>query len=279
MIVNLKEILYQAKENKYAVGSFNIYSYTTIKGVMNALQSLELPGIIAFGEKYFENMDLEEVVALVKLIDKKSEKTPVAIHLDHCKSINHIIQAIQAGFTSVMYDGSDLDYIENVMKTKKVVDMAHAANVSVEAELGSLALGTHSNEDSAKQIYTDPEQAKDFIEKTSVDALAVSIGTVHGMYKGDPKINVDVLKNINNNVNIPLVLHGGSGTPENVILECIKNGICKINVNTEISMNVVKGVSKLVEGGKYLHLSKIELEERDLVEQVVSKYAKMFSRK
>lgn len=276
MITNINSILAEAKSKKFAVGSFNIYNYETIRGVMETIAELKQPAIIAFGEKYLKNMDLEEVAALVKLMDRGSNVS-VAIHLDHCKSVNHIVQAIRAGFTSVMIDGSNLSFEENVSLTKHVVDIAHAVDVSVEAELGSISLGAKSNEDSAEQIYTDPDQAEQFVEQTGVDCLAVSIGTVHGMYKGEPKVNVEVLKNISSKVNIPLVLHGGSGTPENIIHDCIKNGICKINVNTEISMNVVENLKFILNEKKNYHFSVVSLKEKEFVKQVVKKYINIFS--
>ena len=277
MLKNLKEILDEAKKNQYAVGSYSCYNYETIRGAIEAVKKLNVPGIIALGENYLDNMNPEEVVAIVKHLDKIGNDVPIAIHLDHCKSVEHILQAIRAGFTSVMYDGSDLDFIENIMKTKKVVEAAHATNVSVEAELGSLALGEFSNEEGAEQIYTDPEQAAQFIEETGVDALAVSIGTVHGMYKGDAKVDVEVLKKINARVgDTPLVLHGGSGTPEDIIKACIKNGIAKINVNTEISVNVVNQIRDILANTDKYHYSKMALQARTGVEEVVSKYSSMF---
>lgn len=277
MLKNLKEILDDAKQNKYAVGSYSCYNYETIRGAMEAVKELKVPGIIALGENYLDNMNPEEVVALVKLLDKIGTDVPIAIHLDHCKSVDHILQAIRAGFTSVMYDGSDLDFVENIMKTKKVVEVAHATNVSVEAELGSLALGEFSNEEGAEQIYTDPEQAAQFIQETGVDALAVSIGTVHGMYKGEAKVDVGVLKKINAKVgDTPLVLHGGSGTPEKVIIECIENGIAKINVNTEISVNVVNNIRKKLSEEEKFHFSRMGLLAKAAVKDIVSKYSKLF---
>lgn len=277
MLKNLKALLDEAKQNQYAVGSYSCYNYETIRGAMEAAKALKLPTIIALGENYLMNMNPEEVVAIVKTLDEIGEDVPIAIHLDHCKSIDHIVQAIQAGFTSVMYDGSDLDFVENIMKTKKVVDMAHAANVSVEAELGSLALGELSNEEGAQQIYTDPEQAKQFIDETGVDALAVSIGTVHGMYKGEAKVDVDVLKKINAKVGgTPLVLHGGSGTPEKVLLECIQNGIAKVNVNTEISVNVVNNIREKLSSGEKIHYSKVSLFAKEAVIEIVKKYSMLF---
>ncbi|SNT07399.1 fructose-bisphosphate aldolase, class II [Anaerovirgula multivorans] len=276
MLVNLKEILEEARLKKYAVGAFSCYNYETIKGVMEAAEELGRPTIIAFGENYFSNMDLEEVVALVTQMNKKSS-IKAALHLDHCKSIHHIQKAIKAGFTSVMYDGSDLSFEENINNTKQIVKEAHAMNVSVEAELGSLALGEHSNEEGAKEMYTNPKEAKKFVEETGVDALAVSIGTVHGMYKGEANIDIDVLEKINTLVNIPLVLHGGSGTPEEIIKKCINRGISKINVNTEISVHVMEKIKYDLAKEKNFHYSILAIQNKNAVKEVVKKYVQIFS--
>lgn len=275
MMVNLSALLADARQGKYAVGSFNVYNYETIRGVIEAGRELGYPTIVAFGENYLANMDLDEVVALVDAMAAKAE-IPVALHLDHCKSFDNIVKAIRAGFTSVMYDGSSLPFADNERKTAEIVAIAHAAGVSVEAELGALAGGEFSNEEAAEEIYTDPEQAAEFVAATKVDALAVSIGTVHGMYKGTPRIDVGVLKKIAAVVDIPLVLHGGSGTPEGIVQECIRNGIAKINVNTEISMYTVDKLKELLNDGKTYHLSQLALKEVGYIKEVVTKYATMF---
>lgn len=275
MITNLKELLKDAKENKYAVGAFNCYNYETIKGVIEAVKELKQPAIIAFGEKYLVNMTLKEVVNLVRTMTR-DVRTPIAIHLDHTKSIDVIKEAINAGFTSVMYDGSELPFEENMANTKLVVDLAREHGVSVEAELGSLKLGTNTNEDEADEIYTDPKEAKEFVEKTSVDCLAVSIGTVHGLYKGEPKVSIERLIEIKNEIDIPFVLHGGSGTPVKTIHDAINNGITKINVNTEISYNVVETTKKELEKNPNIHYSELSVKQVEAAKEVVMKYMEIF---
>ena len=252
MITNLKGLLEAAKNGKYAVGAFNVYNYETIKAVIEAVKETRRPAIIAFGEKYLENMALKEVVNLVRTMSIGLD-SDIAIHLDHTKNVDVIKKAIDAGFTSVMFDGSALSFEENMAQTKEVVDYAHKFNVSVEAELGCIQLGDHSNEDEGNEIYTDPTQARTFVLETGVDCLAVSIGTVHGMYKGEPKISVERLKEINQAIQIPFVLHGGSGTPLSTIQACIQEGITKINVNTEVSMTVVAEFSKMIAKNPQLH--------------------------
>ena len=275
MIVNFSELLREAQRGRYAVGSFNVYNYETIRGVVEAARELGYGTIVAFGEAYLPNMEMDEVAALVRSMAGRVE-VALVLHLDHCKSFDNVVKALRAGFTSVMFDGSSLPFEENIRKTAQVVAMAHAVGVSVEAELGALAGGEFSNEEAGEEIYTNPAQAAEFVAKTGIDALAVSIGTVHGMYKGTPRIDVGVLKKIAACVEIPLVLHGGSGTPEEVVRECIRNGIAKINVNTEISYYTVEQVKALLQSGKSPHLSQVALKEIGWVKQVVTKYATMF---
>lgn len=275
MMVNLAQLLPDARRKRYAIGSFNVYNYETIRGVIEANNELGYPAIVAFGENYLTNMTVDEVFALVDAMAKRV-KIPLALHLDHCKSFDHIVQAIKAGFTSVMYDGSSLPFEENIKQTAQIVAIAHAANVSVEAELGALAGGEFSNEESGEEIYTNPDQAARFVAETKVDALAVSIGTVHGMYKGTPKVDVEILKKIAAQVDLPLVLHGGSGTPEEIVKRCIRNGIAKINVNTEISLYTIEKVKELLQSGTAYHLSQLACKEVDYVKEVVKKYSTMF---
>ncbi len=280
MFVNLKHVLEGTMEERRAVGSFNVYSFETINGVAKAAKETCAPVIISFGASYLKNMPLETAVYIAqKAVDENGIKA--ALHLDHCTDFDIIKRAVEAGFSSVMYDGSALGFDENMANTKKIVEMAHAKNVSVEAELGSLALGQFSNEVEIDhgQSYTDPALASKFAAETGIDALAVSIGTVHGMYKAEPNIRIDILKEIKENVKIPLVLHGGSGTPEKKILECIENGICKINVNTEISQFTMEKIKQLLNAEPNAHLSKLSIEEISFVREIVSKYIHLFMNK
>lgn len=276
MLVNLSEIIKDAYANKYALGSFNGYNLETFKGIIEASAEKNTPVIVALGAKYLENMSLDTAYAIVSSIAKEVD-IPVCLHLDHCSDMNTIFKAIASGFGSVMYDGSALSFKENLYNTKLVCQVAHAAGVSVEAELGSLAAGLDSHEgtEEDKEVYTDPKAAKEFVDATNVDCLAVSVGTVHGLYKGRPKIRVDILKEINDLVGIPLVLHGGSGTPEEDLRACIQNGISKINVNTEISNNVMDETIKVLEGKKP-HYSVLAIKQREAVKEVVRKYIDIY---
>ena len=279
MMTNLSTILQKAYKEKYAVGSFNAYNFETFKGIIDAGVETNTPIIVAFGAKYLTNMSVETASALVHSL-AKDLTIPVCLHLDHCKDLEIIKAAIEAGFGSVMYDGSALPFAENVANTIKVCQAAHAHNVSVEAELGSLAAGEKSHEGSASdvQAYTKPESAKEFVAATDVDALAVSVGTVHGLYKGKPNIRIDILQEINKLCRIPLVLHGGSGVPEQDILNTIANGVAKINVNTEISMYTVAETTKLL-AREQPHFSVLSLQEMAYVKDVVKKYIAFFRKK
>ena len=276
MLVNLKEILAPAYEKHYAVGSFNCYSYETFRGCIAAGEEMGAPVIAAFGAAYLANMSLETAHAIAASLAREAD-VPVCLHLDHCSDLDVICRAIKAGVGSVMYDGSGLPFAENVENTRAVCAVAHACGVSVEAELGSLAVGADSHEGRSEDVeqYTDPEAAREFVAATEVDALAVSIGTVHGLYKGKPHIRTDVLEEIHRVVDVPLVLHGGSGTPEEDLRACIARGIAKINVNTEISSAVVAQTTQLLTREKP-HYSILSLRQVDYVKTVVKKYIELF---
>ena len=276
MYVNFNNMLKEAYDNHHAIGSFNWYNFETLSGIIEAAEETGTPVIASFGAKYLSNMSLKTAVAMTRSLAEQVS-VPVCLHLDHCSDKLTIMQAIDLGFGSVMYDGSRLSFDDNVMNTREICDIAHDCSVSVEAELGSLAAGANSHEGTAddKECYSKADDAAKFLRYTGVDALAVSIGTVHGMYKGAPNIRTDILKEINEELGIPLVLHGGSGTPEDKLKECIANGIAKINVNTEISQYVVSNTREFLAGND-AHYSVLSLKERAWVKEVVLKYMQLF---
>ena len=235
--------------------------------------------IAAFGAAYLTNMSLDTAHAIVASLAYEA-CVPICLHLDHCRDMNVIFRAIKSGFGSVMYDGSALPFAENVANTRMVCQVAHACGVSVEAELGCLAVGVDSHEGRAEDVeqYTDPQAAREFVTATEVDALAVSIGTVHGLYKGKPHIRTDILEEIHRAVDVPLVLHGGSGTPEGDLRACIARGIAKINVNTEISSAVVAQTAQMLAQDKP-HYSVLSLRQADDVKAAVKKYISMFGKR
>lgn len=277
MLVNLNEVLPQASAGGYAVGAFNGYNLVTFQGTIEAAAEVDAPVIVAFGAKYLNNMDFDTAYAIVNTLANKVN-IPVVLHLDHCSNIEKIEAAIKAGFTSVMYDGSKLSYEENLKNTSKIVAFAHKHGVSVEAELGSIAAGENSHEGSVddEELFTDPDVAEDFVNRTGVDALAVSIGTVHGVYQGEPNLRLDILEAIKEAVDIPLVLHGGSGLSQEEMKACIERGITKVNVNTEISNHTVSSTKGLL-ANEEPHFSELTLAQKDFVEDIVEKYIKYFN--
>lgn len=276
MLVNLNEVLIPARKGSYAIGSFNVHNLETIQSAFNAATFLKLPIIIAFGEKVSHTIGIQLIAKCVKCLADKTI-LPVVLHLDHCKSEDLIIKAIQAGFTSVMYDGSDLEIKENIEKTSRVVKIAHTVNVTVEAELGYVPAEDKGWGIQENQL-TVPEEAKKFVEKTQCDALAIAIGTIHGNYIGKPKIFHERLKEIALVTPIPLVLHGGSGNSEADIILAIDEGISKININTEISNAALEKLSNIFKGKYSGHLSKISDELMDTMTEVIKEKMILFSR-
>jgi len=272
MLVNLNGVLKDAYKNNYAVGAFNSYNLETMQAAIESGKEQNGAVIVAFGEKYLPNMSTATAASITKSLAEESNN-PVCLHLDHSSDLEIIKDAINSGFSSVMYDGSMLSFEENVKNTKEVVEYAHSYGVTVEAELGSLGIGEHSHEgaDTDVEALTDPDVAKEFVDATNVDALAVSIGTVHGLYKGEPNIRLELLKEINDKVGIPLVLHGGSGVPEETMQKCIEHGISKVNVNTEVSMQTVSKLKELL-NNEEPHLSSVSISEKNFAKETIKKY-------
>ena len=237
MLVSGKEILEVANKFGFAVPAFNAGSGQLLEAVMQACEETESPVMIAIHPDELSFLT-DSFVDQVKYYANHS-KVPVCIHLDHGASYEQVIHAIQLGFTSVMIDASHKSYEDNIAITKKVVEAAHAVGVSDEAELGTIGDTGNSIEGGVTEvIYTDPEVAQDFIEKTNVDSLAIAIGTAHGIYPKNmkPKLRLDILQEIEKLVEIPLVLHGGSSNPDEEISQSVKLGINKINISSDIKI-------------------------------------------
>ena len=237
MLMNMKDLLTVAQKNHFAVPAFNIGSDQLLKAVMKTVKELKSPVILEMSPDEFNFVGYAQIQAM--LYEAAHTDVPVCIHLDHGDSYETVVRAIQAGMTSVMIDASKLPYEENVAITKKVVETAHIANVSVESELGTIGTTGNSIEGGTEGvIYTVPEEAKQFIEDTGIDTFACAIGTAHGIYPKDmkPKLRIDILKDITNQVSVPLVLHGGSSNRDEEIAEAVKNGICKINISSDIKV-------------------------------------------
>lgn len=232
-LVSMKEMLIKAREGHYAVGQFNINNLEWIQAILDEVQELKAPVILGVSEGAGKYMGGWSVVAsMVKAyVEAKNITVPVALHVDHGTSYESVKAAIDAGFTSVMIDASHHPFEENIEITKKVVDYAHARGVSVEAELGKV--GGQEDNIVAESMYADPEECRELVEKTHIDCLAPALGSVHGPYHGEPKLGFKEMAYINDLLNMPLVLHGGSGIPDEQLRKAIDRGTAKINVNTE----------------------------------------------
>ncbi|RKD76070.1 fructose-bisphosphate aldolase [Sinobaca qinghaiensis] len=245
-LVSMKEMLETAKAENYAVGQFNLNNMEFTQAILQAAEEEKSPVICGVSEGAARYMGgFEFVVDMVKAYIKAYNVTvPVAIHLDHGSSFESCVQAIKAGFTSVMIDGSHHPLEENISITKRVVDVAHAVGVSVEAELGRV--GGQEDDlivDDAEAAYAIPSECKELVEQTGVDCLAAALGSVHGPYKGEPNLGFDRMEEINQMIGgIPLVLHGGTGIPTDDVKKAIRFGHAKVNVNTESQITSAQAV-------------------------------------
>ena len=233
-LVPMSEILIPARRGGYAVGAFEVWNLESVQAVVYAAEGLSQPIILQVGSYEADYAGLEDISHIAFFYARRA-KVPVAIHLDHGDTFERVMQCISCGFTSVMLDVSHSPYAENVAATKEVVRVAHACGVSVEGELGRIG-GEEAGIDVTNEdtYLTNPVQAVEFVNETGIDALAVAIGTVHGFYKSRPNIRLGLLEEIAKRVSIPLVMHGGSGTPDADVSKAISLGIAKVNVCTEV---------------------------------------------
>ncbi|MBS7006933.1 class II fructose-bisphosphate aldolase [Anaerostipes sp.] len=235
--------LFKENEGKGAVGAFNVHCFEMLPSMIGAAQELGVPVILQTSLGTAKYIGLEPLIAAVKAIAEKSSIS-VALHMDHCKDIEALKEAIDLGYSSVMYDGSSLSLEENIKNTKEVVAYAHERNVSVEGEVGSIG-GAEEGVVVAKDdaMYTQPEDALHFAQSTGVDALAVSIGTTHGQYKSKAKINYELLTELKAKLgSTGLVLHGGTGVSDEDMRRCVREGMKKINVGTELNKSYIEVV-------------------------------------
>jgi len=248
MLLTRNEMLKTAQEHRFAVPAFNAGSGQLLTAMMESAEAKKAPVIMAIHPD--ELTFLRDSFIASVLYEANHSKVPLVLHLDHGASYEQCIHAIQLGFTSVMIDGSQLPFAENIALTQKVVEAAHAVGVSVEGELGTIGQTGNSIETgTTKIIYTDPADAKTFVEKTGVDSLAVAIGTAHGIYpKGFvPKLKLDLIPEIRKVVRVPLVLHGGSSNPDKEIAESVNLGITKINISSDIKFSFMTGVQNYLQ--------------------------------
>jgi len=233
-LVTMTELLEKAEKGKYAVGAFNCNNMEIVQAIVAAAEAEQAPAIIQASQGAIKYAGLDYISGMVKIAAENTD-VPICLHIDHGTDFQQVMGCIRKGFTSVMIDGSKLALEENIALTNKVLDVAKAVGVSVEAELGKIG-GTEDDVTVTEReaALTDPEEAKTFVEATGVDALAIAIGTAHGQYKGEPKLDFDRLKRVRELVDVPIVLHGSSGVPGDAIVKAIELGVRKVNIDTNL---------------------------------------------
>ena len=261
MLVNMSKLLADAQKGNYAVGSFSVANMEMVLGVLKASEELNAPVILQIAEVRLKQSPLELIGPLM-VASAEYAKTPVAVHFDHGKTIEKISQALELGFTSVMFDGSHLELDENIKVTKEVIKLAKKYGADVEAEIGCVGGSEDGSEDIAINC-TKPEDAVKFEKETGVDALAIAIGNAHGNYKSTPKLRFDILEEVEKNTKLPLVLHGGTGITPDDFVRCAHTGIKKINIATATFDSVENTVKSAYEKGEisgYYDLQGAEVE-------------------
>lgn len=250
MLVNMYDMLNKAKEEKYAVGFFNAVNIEMARAIIEKAEELNAPVIVGTAEVLLPTMDLRRVASY--LIPLANDATvPVCIHYDHGLTFEKCMEAIELGFTSIMYDCSTAPYEENINRVAEMVNICHAKNITVEAELGHVGDNSSINNTSdLSAYYTDPDTAVDFVKRTGVDALAVAVGNAHGDYKFPPKLDFERIDTISKRTGIPLVLHGGSGLSDSDFKTAASLGICKVNIFTDIDKAGKAGIEEGIKAGE-----------------------------
>lgn len=245
-LVAVKELLLKAEQGNYAVGAFNANNMEIVQAIVEAAEKEKSPVIMQASQGAITYAGLDYITEMVRLA-AMSASVPVALHLDHGTDFDQVVRCIRSGFTSIMYDGSKLPLEDNIAITRKVLDIARPVGVSVEAELGKIG-GTEDNVQVSEKeaMYTDPDEARYFVEQTGVDSLAIAIGTAHGQYKGEPKLDYERLSQIKALVKIPIVLHGSSGVPDDSIRKAIELGVRKVNIDTNIREAFVGAMRRVI---------------------------------
>ena len=249
MLVNMNDILLPAKKEGYGVGFFNAVNVEMARSIIETAEELKSPVMVGTAEVLLPSMELERVSEYLIPMAKKA-RVPVCVHYDHGLTFEKCMEALKLGFTSIMYDCSTLDYEENIQRVGEMVKICHATGVTVEGELGHVG----DNEGAGKlekpeDYYTDPGQAEDYVKRTGIDSLAVAVGNAHGDYKFPPKLDFDRIKVIADRTGLPLVLHGGSGLLDDDFRKAVRQGICKINIFTDIDKAGKKGIEQGVAAG------------------------------
>lgn len=244
-LVTSEKMLAEAREGGYAVGAFNVENMEMVKAVIAAAEEVKAPVMLQTTPSTVKYGTLETYFAMVSAEAKKAS-VPVCLHLDHGSSFELAVQAIKAGYTSVMIDGSHEDFEHNVELTKKVVDVAKACGIPVEAELGKVG-GKEDDLEAEEDGNTDPQEAKEFVDRTGVSSLAIAIGTAHGFYAGTPVLDKERVSEVKELVSVPLVLHGASGLSDEDVKECVRRGMCKVNFATELRVAYTEAGKRLLQ--------------------------------
>ncbi|MBQ7714525.1 MAG: class II fructose-1,6-bisphosphate aldolase [Clostridia bacterium] len=257
-----KDMIQKAREGRYAVPAFNAENMEMVQAIVKAAEDLRSPVMIQTTPTTVKYITREMAYAMVKT-EADRATVPVALHLDHCEKYEDVVSAMEVGYSSVMIDASKIPYEDNIAVTAKVVEAAKAFGATVEAELGTV--GGKEDGHSADVIYTDPDQALDFATRTGVDIFAVAIGTAHGFYKGEPKLNFELLAKLRGMIDVPLVLHGGSGVPDEMIKRTIELGISKVNFATELRAAMTAAVREALKNESMIDPKKFMGPGRDAV--------------
>lgn len=281
VLVNTREMIKKAKAEHYAVGSFNVTDIEMVSGIVAAAEKENSPVIIQFAELHDKYVPLD-VIAPVMINIARKASVPVAVHFDHGETFDNIVRAIRLGFTSVMIDASQDDFETNLARTKEIVKICRPLNITVEAELGPMNReggGQKVDYVDLDKTYTNPQKAKQFIDESGIDMLAVAYGTVHGVYTQKPNLNFDRLHEISKLVNFPLVVHGASGLADEEYRKSVENGICKINYYSEMVHRVALAVKEKLEkesSNKQLFISDVSIWEKELVEKEIRQRLRVF---
>lgn len=284
MLATLNEVMEIAEERKIAIGSFNTPNLESLLAVIGAAEDLKFPVIIQFAQCHEPWIPLA-VIGPIMVEAAKKAAVPVCVHLDHGETLEYLQQALELGFTGIMYDGSVLSYEENLANTKKAVRMAAETGASVEAELGSMGrresgAGDGTGEEDETKIYTDPETAAGFVKETGIDELACSFGTTHGIYLTEPKLDFDVVRNVRRLTNgIPVVMHGGSGVSREDYRKAVEAGVRKINYFTYMDKAGGQAAAEYLRTAEKgpVFFSSVSMASRDAMKENVKQAMKMFA--
>ncbi|MGI6129863.1 MAG: class II fructose-1,6-bisphosphate aldolase [bacterium] len=276
-LVTLTDVLARAREGKYAVGAFNANNLEIVQAILAAAEGQNSPVIVQASQGALKYAGLEQITAMVKTA-AAAASVPVVLHLDHGTDFDQVMRCIHAGFSSVMIDASQYPLDENIKRVQAVVKVARAVGVSVEAELGRIS-GTEEQVSVSEQeaSFTDPGEAARFVEETGVDALAVSIGTAHGLYQGEPKLDLERLSKIKALTDVPIVLHGASGITAEAIRAAVERGVCKINIDTDLRQTFTNRMREIMtEKPQEIDPRKILGPAREALQQAVESKMMLF---